>query len=39
MKVNEAHNMFGYRGGKPLTGGSTGWRWKWLNFLAGVFEI
>ena len=28
--------MFGYRVGTPSAGGSTGWRWTWLKFLARV---
>ena len=36
VKTNEAHTMFAYLDGTPLAGGSTGLRWSWFNYLAGV---
>ena len=30
--------LFGYRVGTPLAGGSTGLRWSWFNYLAGVWN-
>ena len=39
LKINEAPNLFGYRDGTPLAGGSTGLRWYWLNYLAGAWKL
>ena len=36
LKINEAHNLLGYRVDTPLADGSTGLRWWWLNYLAGI---